>query len=393
MKEALLATIYYHEVKRNEQREYNGDNVLSGLYVNDINTMTGAHNRSDLVRGSYTYEGIRDATDYDRIDWSLESDSPFQSDTRNTLPGYAGGVVKTQYLSTFGFQFTRTLVNEDFLLTENARSEARTKCLQDSKGRSDRMQLGANLGELSKTLDMFTDNATLIANALTAARHGRWGNIPRLLRMERKNVLTGKYPANKWLEYQYGWKPLYNDLYTGYNKLTKQSNLPMLVYFRGASRPVEIDREIFNDGNLIGMQKGTFGARCVCVGKVVSETAFGLAQNGLLNPLSVAWELVPFSFALDWFVPVGAALDGLTSTAGLQFVMGFEDWRTKFANTWSYGHNQANVVNYGDMVERYSRFTRYRRTHFPFPELYVDRNPLRGPRAANALALFRGLFR
>jgi hypothetical protein len=32
---------------------------------------------------------------------------------------------------------------------------------------------------------------------------------------------------------------------------------------------------------------------------------------GLLNPAAVAWELLPFSFVVDWFLPVGRYLEGL----------------------------------------------------------------------------------
>ena len=41
---------------------------------------------------------------------------------------------------------------------------------------------------------------------------------------------------------------------------------------------------------------------------------------GLVNPLSVAWELVPFSFVVDWFSGVGNVLDGYTDLLGLSVV-------------------------------------------------------------------------
>jgi len=34
---------------------------------------------------------------------------------------------------------------------------------------------------------------------------------------------------------------------------------------------------------------------------------------GLYDPLSVAWELVPFSFVADWFIPIGTYLDNLAA--------------------------------------------------------------------------------
>jgi hypothetical protein len=34
---------------------------------------------------------------------------------------------------------------------------------------------------------------------------------------------------------------------------------------------------------------------------------------GLTDPLSVAWELIPYSFVVDWFVPIGTYLDNLNA--------------------------------------------------------------------------------
>jgi hypothetical protein len=43
-------------------------------------------------------------------------------------------------------------------------------------------------------------------------------------------------------------------------------------------------------------------------------------QLGFINPLSVAWELVPFSFVVDWFGNVGQVLASFSDFAGLSQV-------------------------------------------------------------------------
>lgn len=40
---------------------------------------------------------------------------------------------------------------------------------------------------------------------------------------------------------------------------------------------------------------------------------------GLTNPAAIAWELVPFSFVVDWFIPIGNFLNSWTDFLGLRF--------------------------------------------------------------------------
>lgn len=47
---------------------------------------------------------------------------------------------------------------------------------------------------------------------------------------------------------------------------------------------------------------------------VVSEHPGYMAQLGLLNPEIVAWELLPFSFVADWFIPIGSYLEARSIT-------------------------------------------------------------------------------
>jgi hypothetical protein len=47
-----------------------------------------------------------------------------------------------------------------------------------------------------------------------------------------------------------------------------------------------------------------------------------LSSLGLTNPLNVAWELVPFSFVVDWFIPIGDFFNGLIPPQGISNVSG-----------------------------------------------------------------------
>ena len=51
---------------------------------------------------------------------------------------------------------------------------------------------------------------------------------------------------------------------------------------------------------------------------ISSPNSLKANQLGLVNPASVAWELIPFSFLVDWFLPVGKFLESYTDTVGMQ---------------------------------------------------------------------------
>jgi hypothetical protein len=40
-------------------------------------------------------------------------------------------------------------------------------------------------------------------------------------------------------------------------------------------------------------------------------------QLGLLDPATVLWEIIPYSFVVDWFLPIGSYLDNLNQIPNL----------------------------------------------------------------------------
>jgi len=118
--------------------------------------------------------------------------------------------------------------------------------------------------------------------------------------------------GSHWLEYHFGWEPLVNDIYNAVGFLNDP--LPS-VRIRGRGK--SIVRWVENQGP--GQDEYTHEHR-ITYGADVSISdpdLFLLNKAGLLNPALVAWELVPFSFVIDWFANVGGWLASLTSFVGL----------------------------------------------------------------------------
>lgn len=147
---------------------------------------------------------------------------------------------------------------------------------------------------------------------------------PRNLRRDTRSM------ASNFLEYRFGWAPLINDIHTSAQILT--NGIPATKVRATASLPF---RQVYQyDGSMYSILTiTTTGYRRMMHGADVSVDNPNLwlaNQLGLVNPLGVAWELVPFSFLVDWFVNVGQVLSSISDTAGLSLTNEYTSTRTSY---------------------------------------------------------------
>lgn len=168
--------------------------------------------------------------------------------------------------------------------------------------------LGVFLGEGSKALDMMAGAASGIFGAYGKARKGDFvGAAKVLLDRSRTNPPKRNIVANNWLELQYGWLPLVNDVYEGAIFLAHHLNVPLQKVYR-------VSRRVLGQGYSIGNTFAwSFEDIKIRESKTLKATireknVVGL--SGLLDPLPIVWELLPYSFIIDWFIPIGNYLAG-----------------------------------------------------------------------------------
>lgn len=180
--------------------------------------------------------------------------------------------------------------------------------------------IGAGLGERHTTLSMLTSRALQLLLFTRSISRGHFKQAARVLGV-KKPKSTGDLLANSgdaWLEYSYGWKPLIQDIYNAADVL-QQPWPKELASARSC-------RTYYHNGSIYkGFESHEHEYRCLIQARVevVNWPVWKANQLGLINPLSVAWELVPFSFVVDWFVPVGTFLQSLTDFAGLNLSSAF----------------------------------------------------------------------
>jgi len=207
--------------------------------------------------------------------------------------------------------------------------------------------------------------------------------------------------ANAWLELQYGWKPLLSDLYGACEfHANQQWRVP-----RMRETSVQSNHKEWTDGGSLGpdFDKLIVYSLDTTVRYTIyfSETdAQPLAALGLVNPLAVAWELVPYSFVVDWFIPVGTYLTQLGATSGLQFIKGCKTVFIRANATATYSGKSYNVGdwsyrNYDSTRESVQRISCSRTAlgSFPSPAIPRFKSPYSHLHAANAIALLQQVFK
>jgi len=98
-----------------------------------------------------------------------------------------------------------------------------------------------------------------------------------------------------------------------------------------------------NEQRRSNQSSGTVFVKQGGIFRLTNENLFLANRVGLINPASIAWEVLPFSFVVDWFTGLGNAIDGFTDLAGLSYDHTYttEYWRidsvNRYWNDWRPG--------------------------------------------------------
>jgi len=248
-------------------------------------------------------------------------------------------------------------------------NQAIAKALERIKDQ--KMGMGENIAQARQTYSMLEESAVTLLKAALAVKRGNASEAWRLLKDGRSVIRRG---SDLWLQYQYGWKPLMSDIYGLHDLLKQRLKPPLIISGSGKSSRESIN--IRPQGLEIGSGFGMQQAQCKLYATVKSD-AFHLAdQVGLSNPLRLTWDLIPFSFVVDWVAPVGPVLDSLLPPAGLEFLGGFVGLKTEISvnSELHPGINQAGPP-IKNSFQGYS-YDRRKLDDWPRAGLWFIKNPL-----------------
>lgn len=183
------------------------------------------------------------------------------------------------------------------------------------------------VAETPSTLRLLNRRTMLFYNMFKLAGRGSFRGAANLLRsatgynasnrsikrLEKKFSEAKSYDSRRasafWLEYSFGIAPLLQSIFDSLEAFRRSSDL------RKA-------RAVSN------------GAGYHIYGSVVNRDVDTLDRLGLTNPALLAWNLLPFSFVVDWFLPISTILAWTASNRGLGTVFACSTSESSMTRTY-----------------------------------------------------------
>jgi hypothetical protein len=285
-----------------------------------------------------------------------------------------------------------------------------------------RVNLAQMMGERKQTAELLASTANRIYQSARALRRGDLSGFTRSLSLSGTEARSAKSAwkrvektppdkriAGHWLEFVYGWRPLLSDVFDSAEFMAQQAaksadrvNGTITASARGFVKYSGSEmNNLMGHTNTWGGYESEYKVRYTAQYRLESQARQLLAQTGITNPMLLAWELLPYSFVVDWFVPVGTYLESLTAFDGFDLVTdrSFVNTKLKVVYTLNYNASGAEAgrpwSTSGGCSKESFRFSRGALQFWPSYTLKT-KSPIGGApleRFLTAASLMRVLFR
>lgn len=265
------------------------------------------------------------------------------------------------------------------------------------------------IGEGKQTVQLLLTAIRRLTSFSAALRRKDFSSALQILRSTPTSFTnTTRYKnsiGDNILEIQYGWRPLVGDI-MGFVEQLDKVDLPGRALAKGVAKDSDtiiVDSVLTQNSTyekyLVGSivreeHKIQVIGRSVVISKIENLKLALATGFGLTNPLALAWELTPWSFVVDWILPIGKMLDSLDASLGRKFIIGSDSWFYSVVSTrYIVQANPNYEVLLEPMVRRTTfHYRRSPRTSFPTPGLPRFKDPFSLNHFINSLALVDGRY-
>lgn len=291
---------------------------------------------------------------------------------------------------------------------QRARDENATKLL--AKVKNQRVNLAQAFAEREQAVSLVRDTAKALFSAYSSLKRGDLAGAAESVGVYIKRRSRGarnhrrshakdqsKAIANGWIRIQYGLLPLISDVYGVAQHLADLEHEHQYIVVKQVTEREFSDQTVAQTYPGISKSVGTlkFTVKRQVTFRVTGGFIHNFSKLGLTNPATVAWELMPFSFVVDWFLPIGSAINALDAEVGVDFMSGCHTEITEglfTTETWSSTSSLVQDVetknSYYTVASR-KEFNLSRSVLYDFPAVPTPsfKDPTSVTHSLNALAL------
>jgi len=170
-----------------------------------------------------------------------------------------------------------------------------------------------------------------------------------------KREISKEQLANRYMEIRYALRPLMYDAKGLVAALqTKASSKPLRLTFRGGAQYFDSDQDVTTTSRTNTNSVGVYTydeVRTKSWSNTISVRAGVLTELdkldalkiwGIDKPLETVWELVPFSFIIDWFINIGDTISAWAPDVGFSTLA---SWGTVKQTTFQHAEFAYNNVD------------------------------------------------
>ena len=281
------------------------------------------------------------------------------------------------------------------------------RCIDDIAGR--KVNIAQFIVERQQVANLLIDTVTKLTKCIKALRRRKFQAALGHLGLTSHPRRFSKNLADNWLALQYGWKPLLADVRGAAEHLARNHmERPLRIKSKIRAQSVSpafaqrVSSGNYGKADWIFSERIT-RAQCILEFQVTNDFIRQGNELGLTDPLTLVWELVPYSFVVDWFMPIGNFLSSLNYDSGLTYMGGCHTTTSFQRQSLAPvnesipfilgGHSYTSTVSGRPLIAEELLLDRVVMSSPPRPVLPSFKDPFSALHVANALALMRSAFR